>query len=78
MSELNSMNKNNLSEYADYLLKTALYKAGNIVDAEDIVQETFLAALLFLEKGGVAENPKSWLSSVLNRKYYDFLRRKYG
>ena len=71
------MNKNNLWSYADYLLKIAVYKTGNIVDAEDIVQETLLAALTFLEKGGSAENPKAWLASVLNRKYYDHLRRKY-
>ncbi|MDE7280742.1 MAG: hypothetical protein K2N36_03260, partial [Ruminiclostridium sp.] len=64
------MNKNNLWSYADYLLKIAVYKTGNIVDAEDIVQETLLAALTFLEKGGSAENPKAWLASVLNRKYY--------
>lgn len=74
---MNDMNKNNLWSYTDYLLKIAVYKIGNIIDAEDIVQETLLAALTFLEKGGSAENPKSWLASVLNRKYYDFLRRKY-
>lgn len=74
---MNSMNKEELTEYADFLLKIAVYKAGNITDAEDIVQETMLAALTQIEKGGNIENPKSWLSAVLNRKYYDFLRRKY-
>ncbi len=36
-----------------------------------------LAALTFLDKGGVMEEPKAWLCTVMNRKYYDSLRRKY-
>lgn len=71
------MNKNDLWSYADYLLKIAVYKTGNINDAEDIVHETLLAALVHIEKGKAAENPKAWLTAVLNRKYCDFLRRKY-
>ncbi len=31
------MNKNELIEYADYLLQTALYKVQNIADAEELV-----------------------------------------
>lgn len=74
---MSNMNKNNLWSYADYLLKIAVYKTGNIIDAEDIVQETLLAALIYIDKGGSMDNPKNWLATVLNRKYYDFLRRKY-
>lgn len=40
------MNKNELTEYADYLLKTAMFKVNNIEDAEDLVQETLMAALV--------------------------------
>lgn len=74
---MNNLTKENLTEYADYLLKIALYKTGNIHDAKDLVQDTLLAALMYLDKGKTAENPKSWLSSVLDRKFYDSLRRKY-
>ena len=71
------MNKNQLTEYADYLLKTALYKVQNIVDAEDLVQETLMAALVAIEQKKPIENPKNWLITVLNRKYYDKIRQKY-
>ena len=74
---MKDINKNILIEYADYLMKTAVYKTGNICDAEDLVQDTFLAALAFLERGGTIDNVKSWLSSVLDRKFYDGIRRKY-
>ena len=62
------MNLNNLTEYADYLLQTAMYKVQNISDAEDLVQETLMAALLAMKKGKTIDNPKSWLVTVLNRK----------
>lgn len=71
------MNKTNLTEYADYLLKTAMYKVQNINDAEDLVQETLMVALLAIEKGKMIDNLKNWLITVLNRKYYDKLRQKY-
>ncbi len=74
---MNDINKNILIEYADYLMKIAVYKTGNICDAEDLVQDTLLAALAYLERGRPIDNVKSWLSSVLDRKFYDSIRRKY-
>lgn len=70
------MNKEDLIGYADDLLRTAMYKLDG-TDAEDLVQETMLAALLAIEQGRRIENPGAWLQGVLNRKYYDFLRQKY-
>lgn len=71
------MNKKNLMEYADFLLNMALYKCGNIMDAQDLVQDTLLAALAAVERKSI-DDPKAWLTAVLNRKYYDQLRRKYN
>lgn len=71
------MNKTELTEYADYLLQTAMYKVQNIEDAEDLVQETLIAALIEIHRGKPIKNPKSWLVAVLRRKYYDSLRMKY-
>ncbi len=71
------MNKNELTEYADYLFKAALYKVDNIEDAEDLVQETLMAALVAVSQNKPIDDPKNWLVTVLNRKYYDMLRRKY-
>ena len=71
------MNKTELIEYADYLLQTAMYKVDNIEDAEDLVQETLVEALVAIHQNKAIDNPKSWLVSVLHHKYYDMLRRKY-
>lgn len=70
------MDKENLIGYVEDLLKAAMYKL-NGTDAEDLVQETMLAALLAIEQGKEIANPRAWLLGVLNRKYYDFLRQKY-
>lgn len=71
------MQKQEIQNHVEYLLGAALHKCGNLSDAQDITQETMLAALLYLDKGGTMENPRAWLLSVMNRKYYDMLRRKY-
>lgn len=71
------MDKMNLTEYADPLLDAALYRCGNIADAQDLVQDTLLAALTAMAKKPL-NDPKAWLMTVLNRKYYDMLRRKYN
>ena len=55
------MNKNELTEYADYLLKTAMFKVNNIEDAEDLVQETLMAALVAIHQNKPIENPKTGL-----------------
>lgn len=71
-----TMNKEDLIGYAQDLLRLAMYKLDG-TDAEDLVQETMLAALLAIEQGREIKNPKAWLQGILRRKYYDFLRQKY-
>ncbi|WWZ59828.1 RNA polymerase sigma factor [Butyrivibrio fibrisolvens] len=71
------MDKNNITEYADELMKVAVSKCDNLEDAKDLVQETLLTALTSISKGKVISEPKSWLMTVLNHKYYDMLRQRY-
>lgn len=71
------MQINKLEDYIDFMLSVALRKCGNLEDAKDLTQETFLSALVFLSKGGNIEDIRAWLVSVLKRKYYDMLRKKY-
>ena len=71
------MNKNELTEYADLLLQAAVRKCDDLADAQDLAQETLLIALTAIENGKEIAEPKSWLMTVLNRKYYDMLREKY-
>jgi RNA polymerase sigma factor (sigma-70 family) len=72
------MENNNLSEYVDRLYLAAVRKAGDSHVAEDIVQETFLAAVVALSKGKVPDNMWGWLLSIMSNKYCDWLREKYN
>ena len=71
------MNTEELSEHTDYLLRVAFGKCDSLEEAQDLVQSTLLEGLLAIRKGTIIESAKSWLSTVLNRKYYDLLREKY-
>ena len=44
------MNKYQLAEYAELLFSAAVYKTENITDAEDLVQDTLIAALAAIEQ----------------------------
>ena len=63
--------------YVDRLYAAAIRKAGDSYVAEDLVQETFLAALRSLAKGIQPEHMESWLYRILSNKYCDWLRDKY-
>ena len=66
-----------VQQYADSLYQTALYKTHQTEIAEDLVQETFLAALQNIEKYEGKASPKTWLSSILKNKIADFFREHY-
>jgi RNA polymerase sigma-70 factor (ECF subfamily) len=61
--------------YGDYLFKFALVRLRDAGRAEDVVQETFLAAL----KGGKTfagrSAEKSWLTGILKNKVFDYFRK---
>lgn len=71
------MTTEKIENYIELLLNLALKKCGDIHDAEDLAQETLLAALSYTSQGKVIDDMHSWLTTVLNRKYNDMLRRKY-
>jgi RNA polymerase sigma-70 factor, ECF subfamily len=64
-----------VDEHGDYLFKFALMRLRDSAKAEDMVQETFLAAL----KGGNSfagrSREKSWLVGILKNKISDFYRK---
>lgn len=66
-----------IADYTEYLFSLALQKSGNFADAEDLTQDVLLAAYIYLGKGQKIDHIKAWLSSTLNHKYCDMLRRKY-
>ena len=71
------MKYDEITKHIDYILSYAMKKCDNSYDAEDLASETILSAIMYLESGGVIENPKSYLLTILNRKYYSLLRKKY-
>lgn len=64
-----------VDEHGDYLFKFALVRLKDPSKAEDMVQETFLAAL----KGGSSfsgrSGEKSWLVGILKNKICDYFRK---
>src|SRR5262245_47586465 len=64
-----------VEEHGDYLFKYALSRLRDPAKAEDMVQETFLAAL----KGGKnfqgRSSEKSWLVGILKNKICDSYRK---
>lgn len=69
--------KNEINNYVEYLFVLALHKCGNLHDAEDLTQDTLLAAYQYLYRSGEIANMKYWLTSTLSHKWNDKLRKKY-
>jgi RNA polymerase sigma-70 factor (TIGR02943 family) len=65
-----------LTQYGDYLFSYALLKIGNRVLAEDLVQDTFLAAIRAKETFKGESSEKTWLISILKNKIIDAYRKK--
>jgi RNA polymerase sigma-70 factor (TIGR02943 family) len=64
-----------VDEHGDYLFRFALSRLRRREAAEDLVQETFLAALRARERFAGASSERTWLVGILKRKIVDHLRR---
>lgn len=63
--------------YTQELFVYATSKINDQQTAEDIVQNTFLAALESVDKFERKSSPKTWLFSILKHKIADYHRSKY-
>lgn len=63
--------------HTDALYSWALHKTSDKEQAEDLVQDTFLAAFQQIEKFRGDSNAKTWLLGILNKKIAAFYRKKY-
>lgn len=63
-----------LSEHGDYLYRFALARLRDTHQAEDVVQETFVAAI---KSNNFAEqsSPRTWLTGILKHKIIDIMRK---
>ena len=65
-----------MEEFGDQLFRYALLRLGEREIAEDLVQETFLAAVNGLADFRREASPMTWLSAILRRKIADHFRRR--
>ena len=64
-----------VDEHGDYLFRFAVSRLRRREVAEDLVRETFLAALRARERVAGASSERTWLVGILKRKIVDHLRR---
>lgn len=62
--------------YGDYLYAYAHRRVREQSAAEDLVQETFLAALSATRSFGGRSSEKTWLTGILKHKIYDYFGKR--
>ncbi len=67
--------ENWVDQHGDYLFRYALLRLRNREVAEEVVQETFLAALQARDKFNGQSSEKTWLVGILKHKVIDHFRR---
>lgn len=65
-----------VDEYADALFRFAVQRVRQAEVAEDLVQETFLAAVKARERFKGQSTERTWLFSILKHKLIDHYRRQ--
>ena len=61
--------------HANYLFNFAVGQVRDVSVAEDLVQETFLAAVKAQNSFGGKSSARTWLVGILRHKIYDYLRK---
>ncbi len=61
--------------HLDHLYRVAFHLAKDPVDAEDLVQETFVRALAAHEQFDPGTNMKAWLTKILHNFFFDHYRQ---
>lgn len=64
-----------IQDHGDYLLRYALVRLRNKEIAEDVVQETFLAALKGKDEFRGQASERTWLVGILKHKLMDYFRK---
>ncbi len=65
-----------VDSYGDFLYRFALSRVKDPAVAEDLVQETFLAALRARENFKGQSAGRTWLVAILKHKIVDHIRKK--
>lgn len=62
--------------HLDLLYNSALRMTGNVADAQDLVQETFVRAYRFFGRFRTGSNCKAWLFRIMKNLFINGLRKK--
>lgn len=73
--DVNAVAANWVETHGDYLFNFAIGQVRDTNIAEDLVQETFLAALKSQSNFSGRSSERTWLVSILRHKIYDHLRK---
>ncbi len=65
-----------VEEHGDYLFRFAFARVSNKQVAEDLVQDTFLAAFHARNSFKGNSSVRTWLTAILRRKIIDFYRKR--
>ncbi len=65
-----------LEEYGDALFRYALSRLHDTSHAEDMVQETLIAALQSRNRYSGLASERTWLTGILKHKIIDFIRKQ--
>lgn len=65
-----------VDRYGDYLFRFAMLRVRDRAKAEDLVQETFLAALKGRDSFSGGSSEMTWLTGILKHKIFDLYRRQ--
>jgi len=73
--DVNAIATNWVETHGDYLFNFAIGQVRDTNVAEDLVQETFLAALKSQHNFSGRSSERTWLVGILRHKLYDHLRK---
>jgi len=73
--DVNAVATNWVETHGDYLFNFAIGQVRDTNIAEDLVQETFLAALKSQQNFSGRSSERTWLVGILRHKIYDHLRK---
>ena len=65
-------------EHYGRVVRTAFLMTSSLEDAEELAQDTFVAALAKWRKGSIEEYAEAWLHGVVRRRAISLLRKQRG
>jgi RNA polymerase sigma-70 factor, ECF subfamily len=65
-----------IGQYYDYIYRLSVSILGGLSDADDVCQDTFIDALLYIDRYSPGTSLKAWLSKIALHKCLTVLRKR--